>query len=84
MLIGDEQCYQAVLFIAVASLGLLRIRETTVDKGLDSTVVKQILKEMEDLKIAMAKKSEDQPTSSKYTNHRCIWCDTGSSWFCCI
>ena len=49
--------------------------ETITEKEIDATMVEQLLKEMENLKIAMVKKSEDRPTSSKYMNHRCIWCD---------
>ena len=49
----------------------LRARETTTEKGIDASMV-----EMENLKIAMVKKSDDRPTSSKYTDRRCIWCDS--------
>ena len=38
--------------------------------------MEQLLKEMENLKIVMMKKSEDRPVSSKYTDHQCIWCDS--------
>ena len=37
--------------------------------------MEQLLKEMENLKIAMVKKSDDHPTSSKYMDRWCIWCD---------
>jgi hypothetical protein len=40
--------------------------ETTTKKGIDATMVEQLLKEMENLKITMVKKSNDHPTSSKY------------------
>ena len=39
-------------------------------------MVEQLLREMENLKIAMVKKLDDRPTSSKYMDHRCIWCDS--------
>ena len=51
-------------------------REATTEKGIDATTVEQLLKEMENLKIAMVKKSDDRPTSSKYMDRRCIWCDS--------
>ena len=35
-----------------------------------------MLKDMENLKIVMVKKSDNRPTSSKYTDCRCIWCDS--------
>ena len=38
--------------------------------------MEQLLKEMENLKIAMVKKSEDHPASSKYMDRWCIWCDS--------
>ena len=50
-------------------------RETT-GKGIDATTVEQLLKDMENLKIAMVKKSEDRPSGSKYMDRRCIWCDS--------
>ena len=50
--------------------------ETTTEEGIDVTVLEQLLKEMENLKISMVKKSEDHPTNSKYMDHRCIWCDS--------
>ena len=53
-----------------------RAREITTEKGVDASTVEQLLKEMENLKIAMVKKSDDRPTSSKYTDRRCIWCDS--------
>ena len=53
-----------------------RARETTTEKGIDASTVEQLLKEMENLKIAMVKKSDDRPTSSKYTDRRYIWCDS--------
>ena len=34
------------------------------------------MKEMENLKIVMVKKSDDHPTSSKYMDRRCIWCNS--------
>ena len=46
------------------------------EKGIDASTVEQLLKEMENLKIAMVKKSDDRRTSSKYTDRRCIWCDS--------
>ena len=45
------------------------------EKGINATTVEQLLKEMENVKIAMVKKSDDHPTSSKYMDRRCIWCD---------
>ena len=51
-------------------------RETTAEKGIDTSMMAQLLKEMENLKIAMVKKSEDRPTRSKYMDRRCIWCDS--------
>ena len=51
-------------------------REATTEKGIDASTVEQLLKEMENLKIAMVKKSDDRPTSSKYMDRRCIWCDS--------
>jgi hypothetical protein len=39
-------------------------------------MMEQILKGMEDLKIAIVKKSEDRPTTFKYVDRRCIWCDS--------
>ena len=51
-------------------------RETTTEKGINATMVEQLLKEMENLKIVMVKKSDDRPTSSKYMDRRCIWCDS--------
>ena len=53
-----------------------RTQEPTTEKGQDSSMMEQILKGMEDLKIAIVKKSEDRPTSSKYVDRRCIWCDS--------
>ena len=50
-----------------------RARETT-EKGIDATTMEQLLKGMENLKIAMVKKSDDCSTSSKYMDRRCIWC----------
>ena len=38
-----------------------QVSETTAEKGIDATTVEQLLKEMENLKIAMVKKSEDCP-----------------------
>ena len=46
------------------------------EKGIDATTVEQLLREMENLKIAMVKKSNDCPISSKYMDRRCIWCDS--------
>ena len=46
------------------------------EKGLDSAIVEQILKGMEDLKIVVVKKSEDRPMCSKYMDHRCILCNS--------
>ena len=51
-------------------------RQTTAEKGIDATTVEQLLKEMENLKIAMVKKSDDRPTSFKYMHHRWIWCES--------
>ena len=48
---------------------------TKSDMGGVSTV-EQLLKEMENLKIAMVKKSDNRPKSSKYTDRRCIWCNS--------
>ena len=45
-------------------------------KGIDVTAVEQLLKEMENLKISIVKKLEDHPTSSKYMDGQCIWCDS--------
>ena len=45
-------------------------------KGINVTAVEQLLTEMENLKIAMVMKLEDRPTSSKYMDHQCIWCDS--------
>ena len=45
-------------------------------KGIDAAMVELLLKEMENLKIAMVKKSDDHPTSSKYMDRRCICCDS--------
>ena len=53
-----------------------RARETKTEKGIDATTVEQLLKQMENLKIVMVKKSDDRPTSSKYMDRRCIWCDS--------
>ena len=53
-----------------------RARETTTEKGINATTVEQLLNEMENLKIAMVKKSDDCPTRSKYMDRRCIWCDS--------
>ena len=38
-------------------------------------MVEQLPKDMENLKISMVKKLEDCPTSSKYMDMRCIWCN---------
>ena len=38
--------------------------------------MEQLLKEMENLKIAMVKKSDDRLASSKYMDRRCIRCDS--------
>ena len=43
-----------------------RARETMSKKGIDVTAVEQMLKDMENLKIAMVKKSEDQRTVGGY------------------
>ena len=51
-------------------------RETTTEKVIDATTVEQLLREMENLKLVMVKKSEDRPASSKYMESRCIWCDS--------
>ena len=43
-----------------------------------------MLKEMENLKIAMESKSDDRPTTSKYMDRQCIWCDnTEHDWRDC-
>ena len=55
------------------------VRDTTTEKGIDATTMEQLLKEMENLKIVMVKKSDDRPTSSKYIDRRCIWCDSTDS-----
>ena len=34
------------------------------------------MKEMENLKIVIVKKLDDRPTSSKYMDRQCIWCDS--------
>ena len=46
------------------------------EKGIDASNLEQLLKEMENRKIAMVEKSEDHPTSCKYTDRWCIWCDS--------
>ena len=51
-----------------------RARETTTKKGINVATVEQLLREMENLKIAIVKKSDDRPTSSKYMEQWCIWC----------
>ena len=51
-------------------------RKTMNEKGIDAATVEELLKEMENLKIAMVKKSDDRPTSSKYMDRRCIRCDS--------
>ena len=53
-----------------------RIHETTTEKGIETSIVEQILKGMEDLKIVMVKKSEYCPSNSKHTDHQCIWCNS--------
>ena len=53
-----------------------RIWDTTTEKSLESTMLDQILKGMEDLKIALVKKPENRPKNSKYADGRCIWCDS--------
>ena len=58
-----------------------RAQETTTEKGINATTVEQLLKEMENLKIAMVKKSDDRTTSSKYMYHQCIWCDSTEQRF---
>ena len=50
--------------------------EFTAEKGIDATTVEQLLKGMENLKIVMVRKFEDLPTSSKYIDLQCIWCDS--------
>ena len=40
------------------------------EKGIDAAMVEQLLKEMENLKIAIVKKLDDRPTSSKYMDCR--------------
>ena len=42
-----------------------RARETSTEKGIDAFTVEQLLKEMENLKIVMVKKSDDCPTRSE-------------------
>ena len=51
-------------------------QKTTTERGIEVTAVEQWLKEMENLKIAMVKNSEDRPTSFKYMDRRCVWCDS--------
>ena len=53
-----------------------RTREITAELGIDASTVEQLRKEMENLKIAMVKKSEDRSATSKYADRRCIWCDS--------
>ena len=53
-----------------------RARESMAEKGIEVTMVEQLLKEIENLKIAMVKKSEDRPASSKYMDFQCIWCNS--------
>ena len=53
-----------------------RARESMAEKGIEVTMVEQLLKEIENLKIAMVKKSEDRLASSKYMDRRFIWCDS--------
>ena len=47
-------------------------QESITEKGIDTTTVEQLLKEMENLKIFIVLKSEVCPTNSKYKNRRCI------------
>jgi hypothetical protein len=49
-------------------------RETTAERRIEVSAMEQLLKDMENLKIASVKKSEDR---SKYTDRRCMWCDSG-------
>ena len=61
-----------------------RAQETTAERGIDATTIEQLLKEIENLKIVMVKKSDDRPTNSKYMDRRCIWCDsTEHDWRDC-
>ena len=53
-----------------------RIREIKAQKGIDVTGLKKILKGMENLKIAMVKKSEECRSSSRYVDRYCIWCSS--------
>ena len=56
-------------------------RENTIEKGIDATTLEQLLKQIENLKIAMVMKSEVHPSSSKYMNRKCIWCNnTKHDW----
>jgi hypothetical protein len=48
-------------------------RETTAERRIEASAMEQLLKDMENLKIASVKKSEDR---SKYMNRRCMWCDS--------
>jgi hypothetical protein len=45
----------------------------TAERGIEASAMEQLLKDMENLKIAMVKKSEDR---SKYKDRRCMWCDS--------